>query len=36
MHYAVHQHTAAELIMQRAGAEKEYMGLTTWEYATLS
>ena len=33
MHYAVHQHTAAELIMQRADAEKEYMGLTTWENA---
>ena len=33
MHYAVHQHTAAELIMQRADAEKEHMGLTTWENA---
>ena len=33
MHYAVHGHTAAELIMQRADAEKEHMGLTTWENA---
>lgn len=33
MHYAVHQDTAAELIMERANAEKEHMGLTTWENA---
>ena len=33
MHYAVHGHTAAELIMDRADAEKEHMGLTTWENA---
>lgn len=33
MHYAVHQHTAAELIVERANAEKEHMGLTTWEKA---
>lgn len=33
MHYAVHQHTAAGLIMERANAEKEHMGLTTWENA---
>ena len=33
MHYAVHQHTDAELIMERADAEKEHMGLTTWENA---
>ena len=33
MHYAVHQHTAAELIVERASAEKEHMGLTTWENA---
>ena len=33
MHYAVHQHTAAELIMERANADKEHMGLTTWENA---
>lgn len=30
MHYAVHGHTAAELIVERANAEKEHMGLTTW------
>ena len=30
MHYAVHGHTAAELIVNRADAEKEHMGLTTW------
>lgn len=33
MHYAVHGHTAAELIVDRANAEKEHMGLTTWENA---
>lgn len=33
MHYAVHRHTAAELIVERANAEKENMGLTTWETA---
>lgn len=33
MHYAVHGHTAAELIVERADAEKERMGLTTWEDA---
>ena len=33
MHYAVHGHTAAELIVERADAEQEYMGLTTWENA---
>lgn len=30
MHFAVHGHTAAELIIQRAGHQKEHMGLTTW------
>ena len=34
MHYAVHGHTAAELIIDRANAEKEHMGLTTWENAS--
>ena len=29
MHYAVHGHTAAELIVERADADKEHMGLTT-------
>ena len=33
MHYAVHRHTASELIVERANAEKEHMGLTTWEIA---
>ncbi len=31
LHFAIHGHTAAELIMARANAEKEHMGLTTWE-----
>lgn len=30
MHYAVHGHTAAELIVERANADKEYMGLSNW------
>ena len=30
MHYAVHGHTAAELIVERADHQKEHMGLTTW------
>lgn len=33
MHYAVHGHTAAELIVERADADKEHMGLTSWENA---
>lgn len=33
MHYAVHGHTAAELIYKRADAKKEHMGLTTWKDA---
>lgn len=33
MHFAVHRHTAAELIVERADATKEHMGLTTWENA---
>lgn len=33
MHYAVHGHTAAELIVERANADKEHMGLITWENA---
>ena len=33
MHYAVHGRTAAELIIERADADKEHMGLTTWENA---
>ncbi|MDD0824777.1 virulence RhuM family protein [Mannheimia sp. AT1] len=30
LHYAIHQHTAAELIMERANSSKPNMGLTTW------
>lgn len=33
MHYAVHGHTAAELIVERADADKEHMGLTSWAKA---
>ena len=33
MHYAVHGHTAAELIYERANADKPHMGLTTWAAA---
>ncbi len=33
LHYAVHRHTAAELIVERADASKDHMGLTTWENA---
>ena len=33
MHWAVHRHTAAELIVERVDAEKEHMGLTTWDAA---
>ena len=32
-HFAVHGHTAAELIVERADARKEHMGLTTWQDA---
>lgn len=31
LHWAIHRHTAAELIVERANAEKPYMGLTSWE-----
>ena len=30
MHFAVHGHTASELIVERADHTKEHMGLTTW------
>jgi len=33
LHYAIHRHTAAELIVERAKSENEHMGLTTWENA---
>ena len=33
MHYSVHGHSAAEIIYERADAEKDFMGLTTWSGA---
>lgn len=33
MHFAVHGHTAAELIVERADSTKQHMGLTTWQDA---
>ncbi len=33
LHFAVHRHTASELIFERADANKKNMGLTTWENA---
>ncbi|MCM1360254.1 MAG: virulence RhuM family protein [Corallococcus sp.] len=33
LHFAIHGHTAAELIVERANHEKEHMGLTTWKNA---
>lgn len=33
LHYAVHRHTAAEIIRDRADAEKPHMGLTSWKNA---
>lgn len=33
LHFAIHGHTAAELIMQRADSDKDNMGLTSWEKA---
>lgn len=33
MHYSVHGHTAAEIIYERADAEKDFMGLITWSGA---
>ncbi|HRQ69381.1 MAG TPA: virulence RhuM family protein [bacterium] len=33
LHYAIHGQTAAELIVSRANAEKEHMGLNTWKNA---
>ena len=31
LHWAIHKHTAAELIYERADSTKENMGLTSWE-----
>ncbi len=33
LHFAIHGHTAAEVIVERADAQKEHMGLTTWKNA---
>lgn len=33
LHFAIHGHTAAELLLKRANHKKEYMGLTTWKKA---
>jgi len=33
LHFAIHGHTAAELIYNRADSDKEYMGLTSWDNA---
>lgn len=33
LHYAIHHHTAAEVIMERADHKKEHMGMTTWKNA---
>lgn len=33
MHYAIHKHTAAEVIVERANHTKKHMGLTTWRNA---
>lgn len=33
LHFAIHGHTAAELIMRRTDSNKEQMGLTSWEYS---
>ena len=33
LHYAIHCHTAAEVIIERADHRKEHMGLTTWKNA---
>ncbi len=35
LHFAIHGHTAAELIVERADSEKERMGLTNWKNAPL-
>jgi len=35
LHWATHRHTAAELIVARADAGKQHMGLTSWEAAPL-
>lgn len=32
LHWAIHRHTAAELIVERANSERPHMGLTSWEH----
>jgi hypothetical protein len=32
LHWAIHGHTAAEVIVERASAEKPFMGLTSWKH----
>lgn len=34
MHYAIHGHTASELILNRADSNKPHMGLTSWEHGS--
>jgi len=38
MHWAVHGHTAAEIIVERANSDKDFMGMTTFggDYPTLT
>ena len=33
LHFAIHGHTAAELIVRRADSGQDHMGLTSWEKA---
>jgi len=33
LHYAIHRHTSAEVIVERADHRKEHMELTTWKNA---
>ena len=35
LHWAIHRHTAAELIKERADADKPNMGLTSWKAAKI-
>jgi hypothetical protein len=36
LHYAIHRHTVAEVIVERTDHKKEYMGLTIWKKAPMS
>ena len=33
LHYAIHGHTASELVLERADSNKPHMGLTSWEHS---